>query len=94
MNQNTTLCPDVRALAYVCCGVRFAYDAGKYGCANCLGENVARLISTRPAAFFYSNPEGGYVITQGQGPNAPELARVDTLGQVRAFIQNHNHPIT
>lgn len=27
---------------YVCCGVSFGYERGKYGCANCNGEHTAK----------------------------------------------------
>ena len=30
--------------SYACCGTRFEYTLGKYGCANCNGEKVARPV--------------------------------------------------
>jgi hypothetical protein len=29
---------------YSCCGSRFPYALGKYGCPNCCGENKAKMV--------------------------------------------------
>lgn len=35
--------PDARRPRYVCCGISFGYERGKYGCANCNGQKTAKL---------------------------------------------------
>tara|TARA_R110000824_G_scaffold6321_6_gene29287 strand:+ start:4323 stop:4457 length:135 start_codon:yes stop_codon:yes gene_type:complete len=30
---------------YSCCGARFPFALGKYGCVNCEGEKAARVIA-------------------------------------------------
>ena len=29
---------------YLCCGIPFPEKYGKYGCANCNGDNISRII--------------------------------------------------
>jgi hypothetical protein len=31
-------------MEYKCCGIRFPLALGKYGCPNCCGDRVARLV--------------------------------------------------